>query len=159
MRKTQLAINKYWIPTSINRKAKTKINYENKLRKMVLHADSFPESLENMKNGTEKKTNENHTKRQKSLCYDFKKGNCRRRFCRVSFEFRILSKKQLGNFISIFFFNRNSFSLQYPHAMSFDQVVFCHDFQNNGCFRNNCKWVLIQSCFFSSPNVSIKTMD
>lgn len=57
-----------------------------KLQKMVQQTDSFPESLEMMKNGTEKKTNENHTKRQKSLCYDFKKGNCRRRFCRVSFE-------------------------------------------------------------------------
>lgn len=73
----------------------------NKLQKMVQHADSFSESLDNMKNGTEKKTNENHTKRQKSLCYDFKKGNCRRRFCRVSLV-SLLARK-LGNFLNNFF--------------------------------------------------------
>lgn len=106
----------------------------NQLPKMVQQTDSFPaDSSKNKKNGTEKKTNENHTKRPKSLCYDFKKGNCPRRFCRVSFESSARHRK-------IFVFQgKTSFLLQYPHALSFDQVVFCHDFQNNGCFRHNCK--------------------
>lgn len=76
--------NKKIINSTINKKSKNK---NDKLQKMVQQTDSFPESLNNMKMmSSEKNTNENHTKRQKSLCYDFKKGHCRRRFCRVSFE-------------------------------------------------------------------------
>lgn len=30
---------------------------------------------------------------------------------------------------------------QFPHVMSADQVVFCHDFQNGGCFRNSCRFI------------------
>lgn len=73
------------INSTVNKQSKNKNN--NLQQKMVQQTDSFPESLDNMKMvGSEKKTNENHTKKQKSLCYNFKKGNCRRRFCRVSFE-------------------------------------------------------------------------
>ncbi|XP_031626504.1 zinc finger CCCH domain-containing protein 10-like [Contarinia nasturtii] len=76
-------------------------------------------TADNSRLNAEKKNDNNHTaqsdgngKRSKTpLCYDFKKGMCRRRFCR------------------------------YPHAMTSDQVVFCHDFQNNGCFRSNCRFI------------------
>lgn len=71
----------------------TEINQSNKSDKLLnanQQSDSFSEHLEIGKSIIDKKseinqstTNDNHTKRQKSLCYDFKKGNCRRRFCRV----------------------------------------------------------------------------
>lgn len=46
-------------------------------------------SLTDKKNGIVHNSNEN-LKRQRTVCYDFKKGICRRRFCRVS-DFRVIS--------------------------------------------------------------------
>lgn len=56
------------------------------------NADTINETVDISRINTDKKNESNHTnqqsdtssKRQKSLCYDFKKGICRRRFCRVS---------------------------------------------------------------------------
>lgn len=52
------------------------------------------DTFEMLRVGTDKKNEINHTtttdnnnsKRQKTICYDFKKGICRRRFCRVNKE-------------------------------------------------------------------------
>lgn len=107
--------------------------------------DPYGDQTENVKNGLDKKNENNHNaapenngKRQKTLCYDFKKGFCRRRFCRVRFQnsfaiFMVCFGRPFE--IKWIFVTR----FQYPHAMSLDQVVFCHDFQNNGCFRSNCR--------------------
>lgn len=72
-------------------------------------------------------------KRQKTVCYDFKKGICRRRFCRVSSNRNIWFHQHMVPNIYI------CYAPQYPHVMNADQVIFCHDFQNNGCFRANCR--------------------
>lgn len=52
--------------------------------------DTSNETADNSRINADKKCDNNHItqpesngKRQKSLCYDFKKGICRRRFCRV----------------------------------------------------------------------------
>ncbi|XP_063698881.1 zinc finger CCCH domain-containing protein 10-like [Culicoides brevitarsis] len=45
------------------------------------------------------------------ICRDFVRGLCRRKYCR------------------------------YPHVLSPDLVVFCHDFQNTYCPRINCKFL------------------
>lgn len=53
--------------------------------------DMSSETTDNSRNNMDKKNENGHTmqsdvngKRQKAVCYDFKKGICRRRFCRVS---------------------------------------------------------------------------
>lgn len=53
--------------------------------------DTSNETADNSRISADKKCDNNHAtqsesngKRQKALCYDFKKGICRRRFCRVS---------------------------------------------------------------------------
>lgn len=109
------------------------------------NADTANETVDCMRIHAEKKPDNNHTiqldgnaKRQKTVCYDFKKGICRRRFCRVS---------KIGAYVLFFcscdeyeiFIIFPSFNSQYPHVMNADQVIFCHDFQNNGCFRANCR--------------------
>lgn len=55
--------------------------------------DTANETIECLRLNADKKPDNNHTtqsdgnaKRQKTVCYDFKKGICRRRFCRVSNE-------------------------------------------------------------------------
>ncbi|XP_055714556.1 zinc finger CCCH domain-containing protein 10-like isoform X2 [Phlebotomus papatasi] len=45
------------------------------------------------------------------ICRDFIKGGCRRKFCR------------------------------YPHVLSPELVVFCHDYQNQSCNRVSCKFL------------------
>lgn len=55
------------------------------------NVDTANETADNLRINSDKKNDSNHTnaqsdvnsKRQKTVCYDFKKGVCRRRFCRV----------------------------------------------------------------------------
>lgn len=104
------------------------------------NVDTSNETSDTMRaNILDKKLENNHAisvesngKRQKTVCYDFKKGICRRRFCRVS-------RNGAYALHGIAILNADNF--QYPHVMNADQVIFCHDFQNNGCFRANCRFV------------------
>lgn len=56
------------------------------------NVDTANDAADSSRNNADKKNENNHTanqsdanvKRQKTVCYDFKKGMCRRRFCRVS---------------------------------------------------------------------------
>lgn len=105
--------------------------------------DISNEIADNLRMNMDKKNDNNHTmqsdangKRQKTVCYDFKKGICRRRFCRVSRE------KSIWSFRDVMLIIQNICFLQYPHVMNADQVIFCHDYQNNGCFRANCRFVV-----------------
>lgn len=54
------------------------------------NGDISNETADNLRINADKKNDNNHSmqsesngKRQKTVCYDFKKGICRRRFCRV----------------------------------------------------------------------------
>lgn len=52
------------------------------------NADTLNEIADILRINADKKNENNHvlqsdSKRQKTVCYDFKKGICRRRFCRV----------------------------------------------------------------------------
>lgn len=53
----------------------------------------------------------NDIQKPNRICRDFVQGYCRRKYCR------------------------------YPHVVSPDLVVFCHDFQNSRCPRINCKFL------------------
>lgn len=56
------------------------------------NADTINETVDISRMNADKRNESNHlnqqldasSKRQKTVCYDFKKGICRRRFCRVS---------------------------------------------------------------------------
>lgn len=54
------------------------------------NGDTLNETADNLRTNADKKCDNNHIaqseingKRQKTVCYDYKKGICRRRFCRV----------------------------------------------------------------------------
>lgn len=47
------------------------------------------EQMDHFNKQNAERTNENAGKRSKTICYDFKKGICRRRFCRVSVNIEI----------------------------------------------------------------------
>lgn len=76
-------------------------------------ADISNEIADNLRMNMDKKNDNNHTmqsdangKRQKTVCYDFKKGICRRRFCRVSRKKSIWSVRDVMLIIkNIFFFS------------------------------------------------------
>lgn len=73
-------------------------------------------------------TNRTSQQESRSICRDFVRGRCIRPFCRVS--------------DTIFFLRcSNIFLLQFPHVMSPESVIFCHDFQNASCQRINCRFL------------------
>lgn len=56
----------------------------NKTSKTIQHINETIYNSKNTENSMQKPDkNSDSSKRQKTVCYDFKKGFCRRRFCRV----------------------------------------------------------------------------
>lgn len=71
-----------------------------------IHNDvSAAEQMDNFKQIADKSNECNSGKHKKTICYDFKKGICRRRFCRVNFEINechMLSCVKKNNIFDLF---------------------------------------------------------